>query len=32
MPFFKHGGGTVVVWSCFGAGKVGDLYKVKDFE
>ena len=25
----KHGGGNVIVWGCFGAGKVGDLYKVK---
>ena len=25
----KHGGGNVMVWGCFGAGKVGDLYKVK---
>ena len=28
-PSVKHGGGNVMVWSCFGAGKVGDLYKVK---
>ena len=26
-PSVKHGGGNV--WSCFGAGKVGDLYKLK---
>ena len=25
----KHGGGNVMVWGSFGAGKVGDLYKVK---
>ena len=25
----KHGGGNVMVWGCFGGGKVGDLYKVK---
>ena len=24
----KHGGGNVMVWGCFGSGKVGDLYKV----
>ena len=28
-PSVKHGGGDVMVWGCFGAGKVGDLYKVK---
>ena len=28
-PSVKHGGGKVMVWGCFGAGKVGDLYKVK---
>ena len=28
-PSVKHGGGNVIVWGCFGAGKVGDLYKVK---
>ena len=29
MPSDKHGGGNVMVWGCFGAGKVGDLYMVK---
>ena len=29
MPSVKHGGGNVMVWGCFGAGKVRDLYKVK---
>ena len=28
-PSVKHGGGNVMVRGCFGAGKVGDLYKVK---
>ena len=28
-PSVKHGGGNVMVWGCFGAGKVGELYKVK---
>src|SRR4029434_2105392 len=28
-PSVKHGGGNVMVWGCFGAGEVGDLYKVK---
>ena len=28
-PSVKHGGGNVMVWGCFGAGKVEDLYKVK---
>ena len=28
-PSVKHGGGNVIVWGCFGAGKVEDLYKVK---
>lgn len=29
MPSVQHGGGNVMVWGCFGASKVGDLYKVK---
>ena len=28
-PSVKHGGGNVMVWGCFSAGKVWDLYKVK---
>ena len=28
-PSVKHRGDNVMVWGCFGAGKVGDLYKVK---
>ena len=28
-PSVNHGGGNVMVWGCFGAGKVGDLYMVK---
>ena len=30
MPSAKHGGGNVMVYGCFSAGKVGDLYKVKE--
>ena len=30
-PSVKHGGGNVMVWGRFSAGKVGDLYKVKGF-
>ena len=29
MLSVKHGGGNVMVWGCLGAGKVGDLYKLK---
>ena len=29
MPSVKHGRGNVMVWGCFGGGKVGDLYRVK---
>jgi hypothetical protein len=29
-PSVKHGGGNLMVWGCFGGGKVGDLYRVKD--
>ena len=29
-PSVNHGGCNVMVWGCFGAGKVGDLYKVKE--
>ena len=25
----KHGGGNVLVWGCFGGGKVGHLFRVK---
>lgn len=25
----KHGGGSVMVWGCFGGGRTGDLYKVQ---
>ena len=28
-PSVKHGGGNVMVWRSFGAGKVGDLFRVK---
>ena len=28
-PSVKHGEGNVMVWGCFGGGKVGDLYRVK---
>ena len=28
-PSVKHALGNVMVWGCFGGGKVGDLYRVK---
>ena len=28
-PSVKQGGGNMMVWGCFGAGKVGDLFRVK---
>ena len=28
-PSVRHGGGNVMVWLCFGGGKVGDLYTLK---
>ena len=27
-PSVKHVGGNVMVWGCFGGGRVGDLYRV----
>ena len=27
-PSVNHRGGNVMVWGCFGGGKVGDLYRV----
>ena len=29
MASVKHAGGNVMVWGCFGGGKVGDLYRTK---
>ena len=28
-PSVKHGGGNVMIWGCFGNGRVGNLFQIK---